>query len=116
MVQRQWTDFSAGVIQVTGNPLDIALGGPGFLSLRGPNGTLYTRNGSLKITPSGELASADGYPLLSVTGSTIQVAAGKPIDIASDGEVSQGAGPLGQIQAGQPRRHGEPQETEWHEL
>src|SRR5512133_2573533 len=41
MVQRQWTDFSQGVLQPTGNPLDIALSGRGFIALNGAAGPLY---------------------------------------------------------------------------
>src|SRR5271165_5775796 len=46
VVQRQWTDFSPGVLEPTGNPLDIALAGKGFFALNGPKGILYTRNGN----------------------------------------------------------------------
>lgn len=97
VVQKQWTDFSNGVIQTTGDPLDIAIGGKGFLALNGPKGSLYTRNGSLKILPSGELASGDGYPLQSSTGATIKVAAGKEINITREGNVQQDGQTLGQI-------------------
>src|SRR5882672_2525041 len=63
VVEKQWTDFSPGVLQVTGNPLDVALSGNGFLVVEGPSGPLYTRNGSLQILPSGDLATAEGYAL-----------------------------------------------------
>src|SRR5690242_14002998 len=42
VVERQWTDFSQGTIEVTGNELDIALSGPGLLAVNGPNGVRYT--------------------------------------------------------------------------
>src|SRR4051812_1978263 len=48
-IEKQWTDFTPGTIQVTGNPLDIAIGGEGFLAVSGPNGTLYTRAGNLQV-------------------------------------------------------------------
>src|ERR1017187_1080753 len=60
-VQRQWTDFSPGAIETTGNPMDVAISGNGFFAVDGPNGPLYTRNGSLKVLPSGALATANGY-------------------------------------------------------
>src|SRR5215475_4808628 len=44
-IERQWTDFSQGTLQTTGNPLDVALSGPGFFVVNGPGGPLYTRNG-----------------------------------------------------------------------
>src|SRR5271168_1294619 len=45
-IKSTWTDFSQGTVAPTGNPLDIALVGKGFLAVRGASGTLYTRNGS----------------------------------------------------------------------
>jgi len=97
VVESQWTDFSSGEMQVTGNALDIAIVGKGFLTVTGPKGPLYTRNGNLKILPTGELANADGYPLLNAGGQTIQVRPNIQISIASDGNVSQGGQSLGQI-------------------
>ncbi len=96
-IERQWTDFSPGLLQATDNPLDVALSGKGFLAINGPSGPLYTRNGSLKVLPSGEIGSADGYPLQSTTGGTIKVAPGKSIIIATNGTVLQDGQPLGEI-------------------
>jgi len=97
-VEKQWTDFSQGMIQVTGNPLDIALDGKGFLTVSGPKGTtLYTRAGSLKVLSSGALATSDSYPLQSTTGGTIQVEPNKPITILPDGTVQQDGQPVGQL-------------------
>jgi flagellar basal body rod protein FlgG len=89
VVERQWTDFSPGVLQITGNPLDVALPTKGFFSLKGPNGTLYTRNGSLQILPSGDLGSSDGLPVLSTGGGTVHIGAGKTVTITPDGTVQQ---------------------------
>jgi flagellar basal-body rod protein FlgF len=97
VIQRQWTDFSPGILQVTGNPLDVALKGTGFFVVSGPNGPLYTRNGSLQVLPSGELATADGYPLRTTGGTTIQVSPGNSIDIGVDGTVGQNGQPVGQL-------------------
>jgi flagellar basal body rod protein FlgG len=97
VVERQWTDFSAGNIQITGNPLDVALTGKGFFALTGPNGTLYTRNGSWKVLPSGELGSSDGYPVQSTSGGTIHLAPEQPVTINPDGTVAQGGKPVGQV-------------------
>ena len=96
-IEKQWTDFSQGTIQVTGNPLDIALDGNGFLAVNGPTGTLYTRAGNLKVLSSGALATSDSYTLQSVAGGTIQVAPNKPITILPDGTVQQSGHSIGQI-------------------
>ena len=61
LIQKQWTDFSQGVLTPTGNALDLALSGKGFFAVNGPNGPLYTRNGSFQLSPSGQLTTADGY-------------------------------------------------------
>ena len=97
VIQRQWTDFSPGILQVTGNSLDVALSGSGFFVVNGPNGPLYTRNGNLQLLPSGDLATADGYPLRNTDGKTIQVSPGKRIDIGMDGTVQQDGQSVGQI-------------------
>ena len=97
VIQRQWTDFSPGVLQVTGNPMNVALSGDGFFAVNGSNGPLYTRNGNLQVLPSGSLATADGYALRNTNGETLQVASNKPIEILSDGTVRQDGQSLGQI-------------------
>ena len=98
VIERQWTDFSAGELQVTGSPMDVALSGAGFFVVKGPSGPLYTRNGNLRILASGELATADGYPLATRGGGTIHVASNAPITIAANGTVSQDKLPIGQLQ------------------
>ena len=55
VIERQWTDFSQGTLQVTGNSMDVAINGSGFLVVNGPSGPLYTRNGSLQVLASGQL-------------------------------------------------------------
>ncbi|HEX3745106.1 MAG TPA: flagellar basal-body rod protein FlgF [Bryobacteraceae bacterium] len=96
-VEKQWTDFSQGTVTETGNPLDVALQGNGFLAVSGPNGTLYTRAGNLKVLASGQLATSDNYPLHSAAGGPIQIAPNKPINILPDGTVQQGGQSVGQI-------------------
>ena len=34
VIERHWTDLSQGVVQNTGNPLDVALSGKGFFTVR----------------------------------------------------------------------------------
>ena len=98
VVEKQWTDFSQGTLQTTGNPLDIALSGRGFLAVNGPGGAVYTRNGSMRVSPAGELITGEGYPLRDVGGSTISVTAGKLIEISKDGVVHQNGQAVGQIE------------------
>ncbi|MGI6575458.1 MAG: flagellar basal-body rod protein FlgG [bacterium] len=54
--------FSTGSLQETGNPLDLAIEGPGFFALELPDGTIaYTRDGSFKLDADGCLVSSSGY-------------------------------------------------------
>ena len=96
-VEKQWTDFSPGVTEVTGNPLDIAISGKGFFRVNGPRGPLYTRNGKLRVLPGGELGNSDGQTLATAGGGTIRVLPNKEITISPDGRVQQGGQTMGQI-------------------
>jgi len=97
-IEKQWTDFSPGVLETTGNPLDLAISGKGFFGLNAPGGTVYTRNGSFKVLPSGELGTGDGMPLRAAGGSTIRVTSNKPVTISTDGVVHQDGLSIGQIE------------------
>src|ERR1700744_6647801 len=97
VVERQWTDFSAGTLQNTGNPLDLAIPGKGFFAITAPAGTLYTRNGRLQVLPSGELGSSDGYPVQNKAGGTVHLKATKSVTGTPDGSVQQDGQTVGQI-------------------
>jgi flagellar basal-body rod protein FlgG len=48
----------------TGNQLDVAIEGNGFLVVQQPDGTpAYSRNGALKTDGDGRIVNAEGYPL-----------------------------------------------------
>jgi len=56
--------FSPGELENTGNNLDIAITGEGFLQVVMPNGELrYTRDGTLQINANGELVTSQGYTI-----------------------------------------------------
>ncbi len=98
VIQKQWTDFTQGSLQPTGNSLDLALSGKGFFVVNGPSGPLYTRNGSFKLSASGALTTADGYTVQTAGGKTMQTQSQSPLDVASDGSVTQDGDDLGQLQ------------------
>ncbi len=51
-----------GNLQLTDNPLDVAIKGHGFFQVDLPDGTTaYTRDGSLKLSDSGEIVTQDGF-------------------------------------------------------
>jgi flagellar basal-body rod protein FlgG len=65
-------DFLPGALQGTGNPLDIALQGDGFFSMRLPDGQLgYSRDGALTIDSGGRLVTSGGQPVQSDTGTDL---------------------------------------------
>lgn len=97
VIEKHWTDYSQGVLHETSNPLDAALDGPGFFAVNGPNGILYTRNGSFRVNANGVLVSPDGYPLRTSSGATLQFTSNNPISIQPDGTVAQDGQATGQL-------------------
>ena len=94
--------FSQGNIVQTGNDLDIAIQGRGFIQVLLPDGaTAYSRDGSLQKDSTGQLVTSMGYPVqpsVTIPDDAINVS------ISSDGVISvisQGAtGPteIGNVQ------------------
>ncbi len=77
------TDFTPGGLVSTGNPLDIAIEGSGFIALEGDR---YTRRGDLKLDDKGYLVSSSGRRVLG-NGGPIAIPEGS-VEIAEDGQVS----------------------------
>lgn len=98
VVQKQWTDFSQGTLVPTNNPTDMALSGSGFFAVNGPNGPLYTRNGSFQMSTGGVLMTAEGYPVQLNGGGSLQTRSGSPITVRPDGTVLQDGNQIGQLQ------------------
>lgn len=74
-----------GNMQLTDNPLDLAINGHGFFQITLPDGTTsYTRAGSFQLNPSGEIVTADGYK---VVGPSAVPAGAVQIAINESGEV-----------------------------
>jgi flagellar basal-body rod protein FlgG len=78
--------FSQGAFTATGNPLDVAIQGSGFLQIQQPTGTLaYTRAGSFQLDRNGNVVDPNGNTLSPQI--TIPATA-QNITIAQDGTVS----------------------------
>lgn len=93
-----YRDTREGPIQVTGNPLDVALNGDGYLTVQGPNGTLYTRSGSLTLAGDGTLSDQSGHPVLDESGSPIVIQQDdKEISISEDGVISARRGQIAKL-------------------
>jgi flagellar basal-body rod protein FlgF len=98
VVERHWTDFAQGSLTSTGNPTDLALSGRGFFAVNGPNGPLYTRNGSFQVSPQGNLVTTEGYAVRLTDGQSLTLDPNSPLVVAADGSVSQNGAALGQLQ------------------
>lgn len=102
LAENPGTDFSYGTLQQTGNELDIAVDGPGWIAVQGANGQEgYTRAGSLRVNALGQLQTADGRNVLG-DGGPITLPPLEKVDIGFDGTITvreQGQAPsaLGQL-------------------
>lgn len=83
-------DLSSGSITHTGAPLDLAIEGPGFFVVEGPDGERYTRAGSFQVNPDGALATADGFAVLGAGG---PIRAGdRPVKLTGSGALVDDTG------------------------
>jgi flagellar basal-body rod protein FlgF len=83
--------MAQGALQQTGNPLDLAIEGAGFFQVQTPNGLRYTRDGAFHRTPSGQLVTAAGEPVLSTIGKPIPIPPGE-VTIGASGVLSVAGG------------------------
>lgn len=78
--------FSTGSLQVTDQPLDMAIDGRGFFEILLPDGNVaYTRNSEFSLSADGEVVNSDGYllqPAINIPQGTVSVTIGR------DGTVS----------------------------
>ena len=92
-------NMAQGDIATTGNPLDVAIEGNGFLMVQGPNGQpMYTRDGALKITGEGQLVTGDGRPVLNSGGAPITLdLQGESPTIGRDGAITAAGTEVGRL-------------------
>jgi|SRR3954454_729360 flagellar basal-body rod protein FlgG len=89
-------DDRQGATQETGDPLDVAIEGPGFIQVKVDGKTWLTRDGHLQVDAQGRLATGDGAlidpPITLAKGTTSD-----QIEIAADGTVTAAGKKAGQI-------------------
>jgi flagellar hook-basal body protein len=85
---QSYTVSEGGPVVGTGNTLDLALTGDAFFTLEGPNGPVYTRNGSFQRNARGELETPSGLPVRSSGGRITIPATAARISVAEDSTVS----------------------------
>jgi flagellar basal-body rod protein FlgF len=81
-------DLQPGTIQQTGRDLDVAVDGPGWLSVEASDGSeAYTRNGSLQVNANGVLQTQTGLNVLG-DGGEITIPPDTQVTIGKDGTIS----------------------------
>jgi flagellar basal-body rod protein FlgF len=86
--ERPGIDYTPGSIFKTGNSLDVAVDGEGWLVVQAPDGTeALTRRGDLRISLTGFLENGNGY-LVYGNGGPITLPPAEDVLIGSDGTVS----------------------------
>jgi len=95
----QFQTTESGPVTVTGNPLDIALAGPGFMGVESKQGEpVFSRAGSMTLDAEGTLTTAAGLKVRGDGGGYITIPQGATeIKIDEKGVVSTQNGPVGQI-------------------
>jgi flagellar basal-body rod protein FlgG len=87
------TDARPGTLKSTGQPLDVALAGPGWFEVAGDQGVAYTRQGNFRVDARGRLVTQHGFPVMGTAGE-IQMPAGAPV-IDASGRIFDPAAPAG---------------------
>lgn len=86
--QRVGVDYRSGPMVSTGNPLDIAVQGGGWIAIQAPDGgEAYTRAGNLSISAEGLLTTGAGYPVLGNDG-PIALPPAQHAAVGEDGTIS----------------------------
>ena len=86
----EYLSLRAGALVRTDNALDLAIQGDSWFAVKGINGTIYTRDGRMRISESGALETLNGGKVLDAGGAPIALdpADGAPV-IAEDGMITQ---------------------------
>ncbi len=96
----QFQSEAPGPVTFTGNQMDIALEGPGYIGVQIAGGnTAYTRAGNFQLSADGGLMTSEGLPVADAGGAPINIPADSTeINIDKQGFISNQNGALGQIQ------------------
>ncbi len=88
MDERPDINFHKGSLQTTGNPMDVAVKGNGYLVVQALDGTeAYTRRGDLKVDSNGIVTNGEGLPVIG-NGGPIALPPHEKIEIAEDGTIT----------------------------
>jgi flagellar basal-body rod protein FlgF len=90
-----YVDSREGHFETTGNPLDLALEGPGYFMVQTSRGLRYTRNGQFHVDSENRLVTSAGDAVVGDQG-PIQLPPG-PVSISASGMISAQGAIAGQI-------------------
>jgi flagellar basal-body rod protein FlgG len=94
--------FKSGALASTSGPYDLAVEGDGFFQVQLDDGTTaYTRDGSLKLSATGQLTTTDGFIIqpeitIPTTATDVTITADGSVSVTNAGETTQNI--VGQIQ------------------
>lgn len=95
----QYQNSTQGGLTQTDNDLNVALSGPGFLSIQLQDGrTAYTRDGNFQLAGDGTLLNQSGLPVLGSGGPIIIPDSSTEINIDQNGNISDQDGTIAQLQ------------------
>lgn len=94
---RVMRDFAEGVLVATGRPLDFAVDGEAFFTVRFEDGAAYTRDGSFNRDPDGRLVTQDGRAVLDEADQEIILPDGGVIGVTPDGELRVDDQPIARL-------------------
>lgn len=93
------TNFAPGPIAPTGNPLDVALNGDGYLVIQRGENRFYTRNGHLQLDAQRRIVNTNGDLVLGQNNQPIQLPENdSDLVITNDGTIANAAGPINKLQ------------------
>ncbi len=88
LAERPGIDLNPGGLETTGNQLDVAINGEGYIAVQAADGSeAYTRAGNMRLTGTGVLLSGAGEPVIG-NGGPISLPPASKIDISNEGVVS----------------------------
>jgi flagellar basal-body rod protein FlgF len=88
----------SGEIVRTDNLFDVAVQGDAWLGIQTPSGPVYTRDGRMRMTETGELMTLNNQPMLDTGGSGLRLEPnGGPPRIGRDGTITQNGRQIGAL-------------------
>jgi flagellar basal-body rod protein FlgF len=95
---KTWRDTRPGGVEKTGNPLDVAIIGPGYFAVETEEGVRYTRAGGFRSDADGRLVTGTGAVVQGEGGAPISIPRGETeIEIDARGTITGRNGQIGKL-------------------